>query len=727
MIWKEIDLFNIAKNIKPLVSGNEMFLDLSNVEANGHRENVDNRKVECIRAMGEGIGLDSIKKVLLSLDNINYETVDIKDRLELDEQGRLEINLHEDYKVKYIKLIWNSRIPVQNIQIEVLNRKFVGLVIANATIARNGWGDRLLSITNALSYADTFDYKFGFVWLPFSSSDSPFTMEPVENIFSTEFIDIYNYNSKLEKYGISQRNNFITNTNNINKPQYWGGGMTCGRSLAASNFMDAWKKINFNDSIQSVLNKAKIVAQDFRSRMNYICINMRIGEMVYSSTWYNAMSRSAKVTPAEIVIELIETLNNNVAVILLSDTPNTMRRIENYFKNSNKKVYCAVDILPKQTNSSKKALQEIIFMSHAKEIYDHGYSGFARIPSLMAFGREPRTWELDFTITEQLNIISKNFEKIERPKEEKGYSKYIAYTLYRKLYPNDWQGMSKILLEATAIFPENIKYRWRLAECFVKLNELSKAQEQLEKMLQIEDIGEILRSFNHCEKDNPGDKSGTLIYTFPLMAFLLNILQKSKNENLICSKDLKNKNAQLNTELFNIKDLLSNKDKEIQSLKKDLKTLTEDPETKYKLLQIKNLELKNKKLDFEIKTTQENFRIPIYINQAQSAKNRIENHLAYKLGEAIIENSKSFLGIIRIPFVLSYISQSHHKKLANQKEQLPKIETLPDYKEAIKIKEQMTYKLGEAWIKGYKTWYKGGLIKFYFEAQKIKNIRKELK
>ncbi|MFB1643802.1 hypothetical protein ABZN44_00005, partial [Campylobacter sp. MRC_CM2] len=41
--------------------------------------------------------------------------------------------------------------------------------------------------------------------------------------------------------------------------------------------------------------------------------------------------------------------------------------------------------------------------------------------------------------------------------------------------------------------------------------------------------------------------------------------------------------------------------------------------------------------------------------QANSAKARIQNQLSYKLGQAMIENSKSILGYIRMPYVLSYI------------------------------------------------------------------------
>lgn len=42
-----------------------------------------------------------------------------------------------------------------------------------------------------------------------------------------------------------------------------------------------------------------------------------------------------------------------------------------------------------------------------------------------------------------------------------------------------------------------------------------------------------------------------------------------------------------------------------------------------------------------------------------SAKARIQNHLSYKLGQALIENSKSIFGFIRMPYVSSYIADKH--------------------------------------------------------------------
>ncbi|EAH7580127.1 glycosyltransferase [Campylobacter lari] len=117
-----------------------------------------------------------------------------------------------------------------------------------------------------------------------------------------------------------------------------------------------------------------------------------------------------------------------------------------------------------------------------------------------------------------------------------------------------------------------------------------------------------------------------------------------------------------------------------------------------------------------------------------SAKSRIQNQLSYKLGQAMIVNSKSILGYIRMPFVLSYIKDKHKQEQKIYQEKikkdpslkLPPLEDYPDYQEALKEKECLTYKLGEALIKANKTWYKGGYIKLLFEIGKLKQkIKKE--
>ncbi|EGH5067648.1 TPA: hypothetical protein SBY24_001665 [Campylobacter coli] len=119
--------------------------------------------------------------------------------------------------------------------------------------------------------------------------------------------------------------------------------------------------------------------------------------------------------------------------------------------------------------------------------------------------------------------------------------------------------------------------------------------------------------------------------------------------------------------------------------------------------------------------------------QYGTAKSRIQNQLSYKLGQAMIINSKSLLGYLIMPMILLNIIISHKQaqkayKLKIKKNPnlaLPPLESYPDYKEALKEKECLTYKLGEALIKANKTWYKGGYVKMLFEVRKLKREFKE--
>ncbi|ECP4092101.1 alpha-2,3-sialyltransferase, partial [Campylobacter jejuni] len=107
----------------------------------------------------------------------------------------------------------------------------------------------------------------------------------------------------------------------------------------------------------------------------------------------------------------------------------------------------------------------------------------------------------------------------------------------------------------------------------------------------------------------------------------------------------------------------------------------------------------------------------------QRAKARIQNHLSYKLGQALIINSKSVLGFLSLPFIILSIVISHKqeqkaykfKVKKNPNLALPPLETYPDYNEALKEKEYFTYKLGEEFIKAGKNWYGEGYIKFIFK------------
>ncbi|HDZ5085569.1 TPA: hypothetical protein RTH03_000862 [Campylobacter jejuni] len=94
----------------------------------------------------------------------------------------------------------------------------------------------------------------------------------------------------------------------------------------------------------------------------------------------------------------------------------------------------------------------------------------------------------------------------------------------------------------------------------------------------------------------------------------------------------------------------------------------------------------------------------------------VKNYLSYKLGIVMIENSKSLKGYLKMPFKLYKISKEHKKLSKNQS----RLEDFGDYQEALKYKNHLSYKLGNALINAHKNWYKGGYVKFYLEILKIK-------
>lgn len=101
----------------------------------------------------------------------------------------------------------------------------------------------------------------------------------------------------------------------------------------------------------------------------------------------------------------------------------------------------------------------------------------------------------------------------------------------------------------------------------------------------------------------------------------------------------------------------------------------------------------------------------------------------------MIENSKSIFDYIKMPYILYSIKKQHHiEQIAynkiikdNPNLKLPPLESYSDYQDALKCKNHLSYKLGEALIKAHKNWHKGGYIKLWFDIAKIKKEHKNKK
>ncbi|MBZ7978227.1 hypothetical protein AVBRAN12654_05480 [Campylobacter sp. RM12654] len=108
------------------------------------------------------------------------------------------------------------------------------------------------------------------------------------------------------------------------------------------------------------------------------------------------------------------------------------------------------------------------------------------------------------------------------------------------------------------------------------------------------------------------------------------------------------------------------------------------------------------------------------------ASDRVKKHLAYKIGNAIIDSKNSFMNMILLPFTILHLYYTH--KLTKDIKYEYKLEQYPDYQECLKIKKFYSYKLGELLIKCSKNYYGGGLITFPYKAYKLhKKYFKKLK
>ncbi|MCV3345695.1 hypothetical protein L8U40_02345 [Campylobacter lari] len=113
-------------------------------------------------------------------------------------------------------------------------------------------------------------------------------------------------------------------------------------------------------------------------------------------------------------------------------------------------------------------------------------------------------------------------------------------------------------------------------------------------------------------------------------------------------------------------------------------------------------------------------------NQLYGASLRIKERLSYKLGETIMKNSKSFLGYFKIPFELRKVKKEHFKNQKDQKN-LPPLKAYADYKHAQIAKTHLPYLLGNALLQASRTPFKIGYLSLPFKLKKIaKNYKKKI-
>ncbi|RAZ37264.1 hypothetical protein [Campylobacter hyointestinalis] len=701
MIFKDIDLFDISNQATINIIENNIYLDLSNVKANGHRLNIDNRLVECVRLSTDTITslnewMEIINKLEISFDNIEWIEISSKNFI-LDKSNRIEINLNEKYKIKFIKLNINNKYEnfIDKIKIEILNRKFPGLMVAARS---DGFGARFMPILNAMYLSSKLGYKFGIVWAKTNYDQT--SLKKLDNnelaglyqgdeefIFDKEFLNSYSYLGKISAANIPAEkhdiNDYLKIPHSENFGYYVSYDITGLQGLDKDylkEYPKLWKQIKFTKPVNDIIDDIDIKnAKYFPNK--FIAIHIRAGDGVYDYIRSGLDAFWRKMMPNEIAMALIdENLKINNDIVLFGDDFTQLRELKNFYNN---KIYLIEDFIDDTIVGIKRVIFDIVFLSKAKEIYSGG-SSFAKTASYIGLGKRPTYYFEYFTEDKMIDIIKNYFNKdLNLHQYQKSYSLLFLHNLcLRKNISKD--ELITILNEGRSYDKDNCAFIIHIFNHYIYLKEYDKANNILSILFDMPDFDWMYKYIIRY-KDS--------IYK----VFVTNILKHSEvkysNISYVAAK------ISIDTKLTRSRVL-----KYIQNY---LLGLEINDGSKYLLNYYINIA---EKLNISINQ----------INSQIEATTKNDSYLKSELENKKIALKKQ-IDINRSNEILLQNIKSENQKLQKLNADL----SLAYNAAKSNAKNYLSYKLGQALIKASKNWYKGGYIKFIFEAIKITKEHKK--
>ncbi|EOG3979267.1 hypothetical protein ACLBTG_001230 [Campylobacter coli] len=732
MIWKKEDLIDILKSdgsVYKNYENNSYFFDLQK-----------EIKLECIVLKLNN--KTNIVNIEYSKDNLIFYSFD-SELCEIKDNAMIFI-LSEKISVRYLRIC----IKRDNLkQINFYIRKFPLLFVA----ARgDAFGSRIMALLNAIWLSKKFRCKFGFVWnaLFHIKQDDNVQHKTVmpslpleEEVFESIFIKKYSYTKLLKSYPGSifqyKAANKMSIDRLLEKPYshdfgwYVAGGfidiyldgLQDGEYL--TGLRNAWREIqflpDFNDSIQKGIDEAGKLGE-------FVSIHIRCADMCYSDFRF-IMLRNYKyrhIVTVEMALAIIDYELNRQNVLICGDDLALLDSLKKHYSNQPRKfkLYSMNDFVNKYTfkTNIEQILFELYFRSKSSLIYSTK-STFGILPYLVSESSR---------LNHIYDFCSKN-----------DYYKYIKSNI-GKIVVHDYQLAASYFV----LFIMGIEIEVDINELYIYIRK-SLSHDKLNITYQLFLFFTLLRKGKNSQAEKYicflFKKYPKSIFSFiqkePLNIYkniiteIMSLQEKKYNFSFLFASAVYSHHKDYENSLLCYNKIIGNI--ELETFSYLVANLLEN------LHVIRNEDEKCKFLD-RIYNSLSKANCATQFNQPQSklsfqahhgtAKSRIQNQLSYKLGQAMIVNSKSLLGYIRMPFVLSYIKDKHkqeqkiyqEKIKKNPSLKLPPLESYPDYKEALKFKNHLSYKLGEALIQANKTWYKGGYVKMLFEIGKLKQkIKKE--
>ena len=716
-------------------------------------------------------------QVALSLDGVNWTLVS-KELCKWDDAKLIfEAEILQRQKARYVKLFLKERNYFHLAKVEVFLRKVKGYIVAAKP---DGFGMRLASMINAIYLSEKIDGKFAFAWPLDTDTDTlgaqvseksddknymSVSIDKPENIFTKEFLEHHLIvDSRIRGYHGDFYDKDLKAITTIELARLWGWYINqtwpykylqnCEKSTCLLELKQSYNKICFSEKFELIKEASKKIFSSLNA--NFIALHMRGGEVVLGN-----FKKAPEIWmwnrhfPYELAIEIgLREIGNGNNIVIFGQDINANKLLKDYLlKYSNGTTINIVDdFIDSVYNDMERAFFEMNFMSNASKIYSTGSSIFSQCAEMIAGKELLISYHDFFTIQEMFEYIEKNIDCLNLHDLQKAYSCYKLYALSKKLGYSLEESIKYVYL-ALNYDPKNSAYKIAILDCMFNMRSLTEIDKQLRLYLE-----EDLEDFFDClYGPHTAFPWGVQYYEDLRSKYIINVSVDYPNISYVAAKISlfqKNPSNALKFIQYSLKSQPDNK--EFLSCKKEIEALLtkqeegiaqsnksqsnlQQPEAKAndkesqiakispdsfeKQLDSKTQELTLKNQQLNSKTKELNFTL-----RYGTAKDRIHNHLSYKLGQAMIENSKSLLGYIRMPYVLSYIKDKHEQEQQQYQEtikknpnlKLPNLESYPDYKESLKEKECLTYKLGEAFIKASKTWYKGGYVRLWFEVRKLK-------
>ena len=658
--------------------------------------------------------------------------------------------LSQVYSARYIKLSLSERNYFHLSKVQVFTRKIPGYIISAKP---DGFGMKLYSILAGMFLAEKTGMKFKFTWFtPADFFNNPnqclgISFGGIDEVFSSEFISQYYIsNSLVEKnhgFFIHSKKRTIKEILNGPYEKTWGwnapgieGGLLSewvediDQNECIVELKRIYDAIMFSDKFEYIRKKSMNDALEYG---DFVALHIRGADIVYSEH-YRRFSLYGfvgdKFFPYEIAIELAlrEIKKNNKIIIFGQDIVMNNNLVQYILKVTGKKNIITIDSFLEEyrLNDFERSFYEMNFMSKAKIIYRPGISkqksAFSYCSMIISGRNNAISFHEVYSKEEQFDIISKRIQEIDANNRYRSFSYLRLFLLSRELGFREEKSI-EYAQKAYECDPENESFVILIIKMFFLRKEYNSIEKYLREVLIRNENRFFKTLFIHQAKVYKNElleyeRKASLSYPYiSYVAAKISLFQKNPSnalkfiqyslksqpdnkEFLSCKKEIeallpKEEITKAEVKKTPPKPEPTPQELEINSLKASLDSTKKQLESKNKILESMNktLESKTKEMDFTL--------------HYGTAKNRIHNHLSYKLGKAMIENSKSILGYIRMPYVLSYIKEQHNKEQKQYQEQikknpnlkLPKLESYKDYKEALKEKECFTYKLGEAFIR----------------------------